>query len=74
MKVLGEMAVTSKNKFDTDDFREYIGGSDWQNLKQVIVRYDIEFRKELQGEQPARKGSMIPQGMTLPLTITQLKK
>lgn len=45
MKVLGSMAVVSKNSFQTADFNEYINSPDWQNLKQVLIRYDIEFRK-----------------------------
>ena len=41
MKVLGSMAVVSKNSFQTADFNEYINSPDWQNLKQVLIRYDI---------------------------------
>ena len=45
MKVLSSMAVVSKNRFLTPDFEEYIQSIDWQNLKQVLIRYDIEFRE-----------------------------
>ena len=47
IKSLGEIAVTSNNKFQTEDFKMYLKSPDWQNLKQVIIMYDIEFRKSL---------------------------
>ena len=73
MKVLGSMAVISKNRFMTQDFDEYIQSIDWQNLKQVIIRYDIEFREEMQNEPPVRKNAVIPQGPLLPQTISSMK-
>ena len=73
MKVLSSMAVALKNKFLTSDFEEYSKSADWQNLKQVLIRYDIEFREQLQGEPPVRKNAVIPQSSILPQTISSMK-
>jgi hypothetical protein len=39
----------------------------------MIVRYDIEFRNELQNNQPVKKGVSIPKTSVLSQTISQLK-
>jgi len=41
MKPLGEVACLQKNRFETPDFDNYIKKGEWQNLKQLIIRYDI---------------------------------
>lgn len=44
MKGLGEVTCMQKNRYDAPNFDAYIKTGDWQNLKQLIIRYDIEFR------------------------------
>lgn len=74
MKGLGEVACVQKNRFDAPNFDAYIKTGEWQNLKQLIIRYDIDFRADLQSNQPLQKKAVIPQTSILAQTISYLKK
>lgn len=73
MKTLGEVTCMQKNRLSTSDFDTYIKTGEWQNLKQLIIRYDIEFREELKSNQIPKKGAVVPRGASLPQAISYLK-
>jgi serine/threonine protein kinase len=73
MKALGEVACMQKNRFETADFEGYMKTGEWQNLKQVIIKHDIEFRTELQHTHPLSKGAAVPKTNTLVQAIAYLK-
>ena len=41
IKLLGEIVRSEKNLLQTPGFSSYVKSGGWQNLKQVIIRYDI---------------------------------
>ena len=48
MQVLGEIVRIEKNLLKSPGFLKYIRKPQWEDLKQVIVKYDIRFREEIQ--------------------------
>lgn len=40
-KGLGEVTCMQKNRYEAPNFDAYIKTGEWQNLKQLIIRYDI---------------------------------
>lgn len=49
IKKLSKQVRNDKNYYETNDLKAYTQTADWENLKQVIIRHDIEFRSQLKG-------------------------
>lgn len=51
MQTLGEMVRTEKNLLKSPGFAKYVKKKEWENLKQIIVKYDMKFREQLKSEE-----------------------